>query len=125
MVPGRVVYFWFGGPPRGRGLYGWGTIVDRPVAGKDGYWVEIKYEISFPRLHGEHPEIPEHISYTALLDNAQLRKHLLFRMPIGTNFVLSDADDQAMRAIIATHVGSSFVPPAHAGNLNTRGRHGQ
>ena len=108
MKKGEVVYFWQAGDPISRGLYGWGVIVgDEPQLRKGaGYRVDVEYVRDFAQ------DAPEgHIPSDRIRQDPALHDHLIFRMPIGTNFVLSDEEDQAIRTIIAGEIGPDSAPP--------------
>jgi len=108
MKKGDVVYFWQAGDPVNRGLYGWGVIVgDEPQLRKDaGYRVDVEYKHSFAQ---DSPV--GHIPSDRIRRDPVLQDHLLFRMPLGTNFVLSADEDQAIRTIIAEEIGPDSAPP--------------
>ena len=106
-----IVYFWLGGDPSIRGLYSWGVITDDEPKFYEGrgYRIEVEYRRFF--LDYQPPMyIPgEEVRADPILEN-----HLLFRMPIGTNFILTNEEDQAIRAIIARKLGEDWLPPKPA-----------
>ncbi|RLD76054.1 MAG: hypothetical protein DRJ15_16020 [Bacteroidetes bacterium] len=89
MNPGDIVFFWMGGDPKFRGLYGWGTIQSLPYFKKEwnAWAVDIKYDVKFAN----------HIRYEVLLKDHILREMLIFRVKIGTNFLL---DDKQLKSLI-------------------------
>jgi len=107
MRKGDIVYFWLGGDPAGRGLYGWGVIsAEAPKLTEDGgYRVEVEYRRSFL----DHKP-PRHISSEDIRQDPMLRNHLIFRMPVGTNFLLTEEQDRALRALIARELGNDWAP---------------
>lgn len=111
MKRGDIVYFWLGGDPAERGLYGWGVITDeKPIFYEDsGYRIEVEYRRFFPDYH---PSM--HIPSEEIRADPALENHLIFRMPVGTNFMLTDEEDQAIRAIIARKFGEDWLPPKPA-----------
>jgi hypothetical protein len=106
MEKGKIVYFWLGGDPRIRGLYGWGIITAQAPELRENkvYRIEVQYRCSFL-----DQEPPGHIPSTRIRQDPILENHLIFRMPIGTNFLLTDEEDQ--RTIIANAFGDACVPP--------------
>jgi len=106
MKVGEVVYFWLAGNISHRGLYGWGKISGAPVPDEaSGYRVEVQYRRNF-LAHEPRRHIP---SETVAADPV-LGGHLLFRMPIGTNFLLTDQEDTALRNLIGNELGQQNVP---------------
>jgi len=107
MKKGDIVYFWLGGDPSERGLYGWGIIsADAPKLYEGrGYRIEIEYRCNFLDR-----KPPKHVSSEDIRKDPFLNNHLIFRMPVGTNFLLSDEEDQALRAIIARELGEGWSP---------------
>ena len=96
-----TVFFWQAGPPEIRGMYGWGVVVGDVKRFKDwGYGVPVKYEKIFK----------QHISVTAFQKEPLLQKHVLLRMPIGTNFRLIPAEHKAVRDIIVQNLGKEMAP---------------
>ena len=107
MVPGEIVYFWLAGDRSHRGLYGWGTIGRAPHSQPDsGYRVEVLYRHSFLQ-HSPRTCVPSH----ELSKAPRLSDHLLFRMPMGTNFLLNAEEDQAVRDAIERTLGADHLPP--------------
>ena len=103
MQPGDVVFFWRAseGEPQRRGLYGWGKIVEEPNVDKNsGNWVRVQYKCNFPKF----------ISYNALAENTVVATHQLFRMPIGTNFSVSEEQLQELLKEIKDRLGEKYLP---------------
>lgn len=93
MHEGDTVYLWRAGDPSERGIYGRGTIV-KPVFTdrKNVQRVVVRYDEVFP----------EHISVELLKKHPVLRDLLILRNAMGTNFPLTDEQDQALSEIIAS-----------------------
>lgn len=107
MEKGDIVYFWLAGDPADRGLYGWGVISESPEYYEDrGYRVEVEYRCVFL----DHRP-PKYISAAEIRQDPVLKNHLIFRMSIGTNFLLTDEEDQALQAIVAREFGKDWAPP--------------
>jgi hypothetical protein len=104
-----VVYFWLGGPPEIRGIYGWGVIVANTPRRDDEsmYRIDVEYKCRF-----EKGRKATHISSSILQEDSILRDHVLFRMPLGTNFMLSEEESEALRKIVVRELGEDFAPPA-------------
>lgn len=111
MTRGDVVYLWRGGDAESRGIYGWGEISsDEPEQDADGtYRIAVKYRKCF--LNHSPSSF---ITVDEIRSTAQLRTLLILRMPIGTNFVLSEAEDAALRQLIVTKLGNQWAPPQPA-----------
>lgn len=102
MRRGDAVYFWLAGKKSIRGIYGWGHLVGseteyRPDWG-DG--IDVKCEQVFP----------EHISAEDVQAGAQMSQHLLFRMAVGTNFELTDAQNRELKSLIVGRFGQAVAP---------------
>lgn len=89
MHQGDTVFFWMGGTPDTRGLYGWGHITSIPYvkSGWESYGVDVNYEVKF-----SNP-----ILARSFHDDKVLSDLLIFRAPQATNFLLSA--DQATRVV--------------------------
>ena len=101
MEIGDIVYFWRSGESEKRGIYAWGSIVGEPEYFENWGWgVSIKY----------NKRLPNHISSQDVSNGKLLSSHLLFRMPIGTNFRLSVDEANEVRAVVVEQVGESYAP---------------
>lgn len=101
IMKGDVVYFWRAGEESKRGLYGWGTVEENPAYYEDWGWgVPVRYVKTFP----------EHISTHELKHDPVLSDHLLFRMPIGTNFSVDAREAKAIEDLIRRTLGDAYVP---------------
>ncbi|MCK4733846.1 MAG: hypothetical protein KAT65_15435 [Methanophagales archaeon] len=113
MKKGDIVYFWLAGDPAHRGLYGWGVIfaLYKALFEHEGraYRVIVEYQRNFLE-HKKHKHIPSE----DIRKNPILRDLLIFRMPVGTNFLLTDEEDRALRGIIAQEFGEDWLPPLHS-----------
>ncbi len=100
MHPGDVVYFWRAGQEEQKGLYAWGTIEGEPKYFQDWGWgVPIIYRKRFPH----------HLSATDLKQDPLLKQNLLFRMPIGTNFALTDEEASVIERTIVEKIGRDYA----------------
>jgi hypothetical protein len=91
MQRGDVVYLWQAGAPEIRGIYGWGRIErDGAREYKDGAGIPVAYEAAFS----------PHVRASEVEQLSEMQDHLLFRMPIGTNFPLAEVQDRAVRRLI-------------------------
>jgi hypothetical protein len=88
IAPGDVVFFWMGGPPESRGLYGWGNITSLPRfdAEDNRFGVDVVYKRRFSR----------HVPFTKFRDSSNLSKSLILRAPFGTNFAISEEEAKAI-----------------------------
>ncbi|HPQ67985.1 MAG TPA: EVE domain-containing protein [bacterium] len=102
MKMGEVVYFWMGGDRKTKGLYGWGKITDQApfVDSNNVYRVNVKIERRFENF----------IPVSAFTDDPVMKNHLLFRMPIGTNFLLNEQEEAAIKKIIADTQKNNSLP---------------
>ena len=95
MRSGDLVFFWMGGEPGLRGLYGWGRIVSEPYVRPDWdtYRVDVTYDAKFTR-----PILAEQIRSDKLLSQM-----LVFRAPQATNFLLSPEETERLLGIMKDH----------------------
>jgi hypothetical protein len=106
MVQGEIVYFWLAGEAETRGLYGWGAISGpAPQAVGSEYRIEVEYLCNFLDR-----QPPRHISAALVAKESALRNMLILRMPIGTNFLLSQREDAALRTLITRLLGPEWAP---------------
>jgi hypothetical protein len=110
MRKGAIVYLWLADPDINlRGIYGWGVIAaEAPKVQNETYRIEVQYK----RLFQENGQ-KSHISIEELKRDSVLKDLTILRMAIGTNFLLTDDEDRAMRAIIARKYGQDWLPPAN------------
>lgn len=102
MHPGDIVYLWRSGDASKRGVYAWGRIVGEAEYHEDWGWgVPVRYE----------RRLPNHIAADSLRADRRLSEHLLFRMPIGTNFPLEGNEAGALRETVVTASGAQYAPP--------------
>ena len=92
ITPGDTVFFWMGGPPEVRGLYGWGEVVGSPqfYADRDQFRVEVIYRRRF-----DPPLLAGQIRSTGNLDQM-----LIFRAPFGTNFPLTPREAETIANLL-------------------------
>lgn len=88
MKPGDLVFFWMGGPPDVRGLYGWGVIAGVPSFDPSDkqFGVEVRY----------HRQLENPLLASKIRGAPALRQMLIFRAPFGTNFALSPLEAGAL-----------------------------
>lgn len=103
MEVGDIVYLWRAGEREKskRGLYAWGRIVGEIKHYEGWGWgVSVKYIKRFPR----------HISPSELNKYPAFTSHLLNRMAIGTNFSVSEDENEAIKKAIRETVGETYLP---------------
>jgi len=107
MKPGDIVFFWLAGDKKQRGLYGWGEISPKGVFkdSKDLYRVAVSYKKSFNEM-----DPPSHISYKEFQKDPVLKDLTLLHMAIGTNFILSKEEYNAINELIVKHYGAEWAP---------------
>jgi predicted RNA-binding protein with PUA-like domain len=100
MGQGDIVFFWRAGNREERGIYGWGNIVDREPREIDdwGYGVRVEYRRRFGKF----------ISVDDLENEGVLSDNLILRMPIGTNFRVSQEELEELARLIR---GKGEQPP--------------
>lgn len=114
MSEGDLIFFWLGGAPKIRGIYGWGTIAAAPKLGSDqGYSVKVRY----------HKRLNNHLPAQQLQKSSGLKELLIFRQPIGTNFMLSREQTQAIADLMLPEerphvppVPQELIDSIHAGD---------
>jgi hypothetical protein len=92
MGRGDIVFFWRAGDRSERGIYGWGNIVEgeaREIEGW-GYGIRVEYR---RRFH-------DFVSVDDLERAGVLTDNLIFRMPIGTNFRVSEEELEELAELI-------------------------
>lgn len=98
---GDIVYFWRSGDEDKRGIYAWGKVITNPEEYSQWGWgVTIRYV----------KRLPQHINAAVLKRDSDFSNHLLYRMPTGTNFSLSDKEAKAINRAIQSACGKDFVP---------------
>jgi EVE domain len=87
MRDGDVVYFWLAGGPDIRGVYGRGRIVGEPFRERDGTpLIKVKVEQRYRKPLG----------VTEIRKNKKLQELDILRIPIGTNFRLTNEQSAAL-----------------------------
>jgi predicted RNA-binding protein with PUA-like domain len=87
MRDGDVVYFWLAGNANIRGVYGRGRIVGEPFRDRDGTPViNVKVEKRFA----------EPLGVSKIREDEKLQELDILRVPIGTNFRLSQEESAAL-----------------------------
>ena len=99
--PGDIVYFYRAGQKEKRGIYGWGVIQGEPVYFQDWGWgISVLYKKKFSPC----------LSASELASDPVLSQHLIFRMPVGTNFRVSDEEASALDTLIRQKFSSAYSP---------------
>jgi len=108
MKAGVVVYFWMAGKPEIRGIYGWGNISGEIKQDEKGlYRVKVTYGKNFL----EHESVQRHITIHEIESDPVLCNLLILRAAMGTNFLLNDNEDAAIRDLIVNIYGKDWLPP--------------
>ena len=109
MIRGEIVYFWQSGDETTRGIYGWGEIsADHPKQDSQGiYRVEVTYQCCLLD-HERH----DHLRVSVLKEHPVLKNLLILRSAIGTNFLLNEEEDSALRDLLIKIYGEKWAPPA-------------
>ncbi len=107
MHPGQTVYLWLSGERGIRGIYGWGEITgERPEPDRSGIFrVQVTYRRNFLN-HSSR----QHLSVDEIKADDVLASMLILRLPMGTNFLLSDQEDHALRGLIKHKYGEDWLP---------------
>lgn len=92
MGQGDIVFFWRSGARAERGLYGWGRISSAKAKLYDdwGWGIDVDYVERFAPP----------INVDEVKASGALEGNLLFRMPIGTNFELTDDEFSRLCGLI-------------------------
>lgn len=104
-----IVLFWSSGNENIRGLYGWGMITQNHVQYYDnwGYGIEVFYKVKFKK----------HIGIKQIRESGVLNNNVLLKMPIGTNFKISDNEYHKLCEFIKS-VGEIAPPNLNGGQDN-------
>jgi hypothetical protein len=102
MRGGDIVYYWGAGDKNRRGIYGWGHITS------DGAFVDSKgtYRVAVTC----RKIFPHHINVAELRANPILREIQILRSAMGTNFVLTQEESDALSSLVENDFGVSWVP---------------
>jgi len=102
MGKGDIVFFWRAGDRHERQIYGWGQILDGEPREIDnwGYGVRVEYRHRFDHF----------ISVDDLEHAGVLTDNLILRMPIGTNFRVSQQELDKLARLIASKGEESPMP---------------
>jgi len=100
MHKGDVVFFWMGGDPTIRGIYGWGNITSEPYMSEG--WTKHGVNVTY-RARFDQPLLA-----TAIQKDPVLAEMLIFRTASATNFLLND--DEAVRLIGLVRSRGENVP---------------
>ncbi len=101
MAAEDVVYFWMGGGPEVRGIYGWGVLTSAAYLKKDwdSYGVDVVIRVRFSR-----PLLAQDLK-----DDGIFSQLLIFRQPQATNFLLSAEEADALARAVS--MAGEFSPP--------------
>jgi hypothetical protein len=102
MRTGDIVYYWSAGDRDIRGLYGWGTITSEGafVDSRGTYRILVTCKKIFPR----------HINYSVIREYPILSDMQLLVSPMGTNFLLTVEESEALSTLIEATFGSEWIP---------------
>ncbi len=94
MHPGDIVFFWLGGVPiKDRGIYAWGRLTSNSYI-KDN-WEAYGVDVIVERI------LPSPITVPEIKKVEILSRMLILRMDVGTNFLLSNEEVQALVSLCA------------------------
>ena len=98
MTPGDRVFFWLAGDINYRGIYGVGELTSSPYqweeGGKKGFSVDIKC----------NKRLDEYLSVQEVKGNAKLVNIQILNMPMGSNFLLNEAEGKALEKMVSAKV---------------------
>ena len=102
MKRGDLVFMWSAGSSDRRGLYGWGRIISDQSKYYDGWGhgIDVHYEKVFP----------ERLASDSVGNLSAFARHVLFKMPIGTNFKLEADQTQQLVDLISERFGREAAP---------------
>ena len=104
MSPGDLVFFWLGGPPTIRGVYGWGTLTTTPAADSDKeYGARLRCD----------KRLSPHVPVKRIRAVRKLKDIAILHQPQATNFILSREEAQAISELIAP-AERPLIPPIPA-----------
>jgi predicted RNA-binding protein with PUA-like domain len=88
MNPGDIVFFWQAGPPKIRGIYGWGNLISKPffLTSRNAYGVNVIYE----------KRLTDHITIQKIKSNTSLKNLLILRAAQATNFLIKEFEARAI-----------------------------
>jgi len=92
MRPGGLVFFWQAGQETVRGLHGWGRLVSEPYRQADDFRVDVRFDC----------RIQPHIPASVIRAEPILHNHPIFTVRVGSNFLLSDDELEALTTLIPT-----------------------
>jgi hypothetical protein len=102
MRRGDIVYYWSAGDEKRRGIYGWGEITSDNafVDSKGSYRVAVTCRKVFPNL----------INVADVRANPILRDVQILRSAMGTNFLLTEEESNALRSLVEDKFGKPWAP---------------
>ncbi len=101
MSVGDIVFFWRSGSREERGIYGWGTITGNPHFFENWGWgIKVKYKV----------RLTTPLKYTPLKEQSSFSNNLIFKMPIGTNFHISQEEFNEISDLISQTNGPDASP---------------
>jgi len=103
MKRGEIVYYWSAGKRDERGIYGWGEITSAAsfIDSKNTSRVAVTCR----------KILPKHINISILLDDPALKDLQIIRSAMGTNFLITDDENDALKTLIESLFDVSYVPP--------------
>lgn len=104
MLPGDLVFFWLGGPPAIRGIYGWGALTTTPVSdGDKQYGARVRCD----------KKLTSYLSVEKIRAVPLLNDISIVRAPQGSNFMLSREEARAIADLIEPEA-KPLIPPIPA-----------
>jgi WD40 repeat protein len=90
MSEGDLAFFWLGGPPEIRGVYGWGTLLSGSQPSDDQFEVKVRYSKRFA----------SHLSALTIKKRNGPESLPILRQAQGTNFILTREEAQGLAAVM-------------------------
>jgi predicted RNA-binding protein with PUA-like domain len=92
MEIGDLVFFWLGGPPDIRGIYGWGHLTGKPyiIPSWSDYGVDVRFE----------KRLRPHLSVGAIKNRRELLGMQILNMAVGSNFYISPDEARAISSLM-------------------------
>jgi predicted RNA-binding protein with PUA-like domain len=88
MEIGDLVFFWLGGPPDIRGIYGWGYLKSKPYQSRewDGYAIDVNFQ----------KRLRPHVQITSIKERNDLANLQILNIAVGSNFYISKEEARAL-----------------------------
>jgi hypothetical protein len=103
MEAGDIVYFWLGGSPDIRGIYGWGHILGSPYIKPDwdSYGVDVQF---ITRLR-------HHLTIEAIKNEPTLANMQILHMAVGSNFAINELEGRTLAKLMSPSERPRMVFP--------------